>query len=70
VKRVQCGNYGDIPIPEDIFGEGKARLAVFRPRDGYWYIKGSGFRSWASTRDKNFKIQFGKRGDIPLFVRI
>ena len=46
---VQCGTRGDIPVPFDYFGEGKLRIAVYRPSNGYWYIKGDGFRNWGKT---------------------
>lgn len=38
---VQCGQDGDVPLPFDYFGEGRPRLAVFRPATGEWHIKGA-----------------------------
>ncbi len=37
---------GDVPVPEDYFKEGKSRIAVFRPSDGNWFIKGFGNNNW------------------------
>lgn len=31
---IRVGEPGDLPIPYDYFGEGKPRLAVFRPANG------------------------------------
>ena len=46
---VQCGTSGDIPVPYDFFGEGKLRIAVYRPSNGNWYIKGHGMNHWGSS---------------------
>ena len=46
---VQCGVSGDIPVPYDFFGEGKLRIAVYRPSNGHWYIKGHGMNDWDSS---------------------
>jgi hypothetical protein len=56
---VQCGGKGDIPVPGDYFGEGKARLAVFRPGAQTWYIKGPGFADWSGSPN-NASIKWGK----------
>ena len=50
----QDGQDGDIPVPSDFTGDGKADRAVFRPATGQWYIRG------LST------VQFGQAGDVPL----
>jgi hypothetical protein len=63
---VQTGAKGDIPVQADYFGEGKPRIAVFRPgKHGHWFIKGPGFQDWGSSTG-NHDLEFGKEGDIPV----
>lgn len=62
---IKLGQDGDVPVPFDYFGEGQARLAVFRPSDGTWLIKGKGLANWDSSKG-NIKLQFGEKGDIPV----
>ena len=62
---LQCGIRGDIPVPGDYFGDGIVRLAVWRPSNGVWYIKGPGIASWGHTGG-NVAVQCGQRGDIPV----
>jgi hypothetical protein len=62
---IQCGTAGDIPVPGDYFGEGRLRVAVFRPSNGTWYIKGPGLTHWGQTGG-NVEIQCGTAGDIPV----
>jgi hypothetical protein len=62
---IQCGLPGDIPVPADYYGEGRPRIAVFRPSNGTWYIKGQGLASWSQTQG-NLEIQCGLPGDIPV----
>ena len=64
-KKVQCGKAGDVPVPLDYFNEGKKRLAVWRPSDGVWYIKGRGYQDWENS-EENLSIQCGIKGDIPV----
>jgi len=62
---IKCGATGDIPVPGDYYGDGKIRLAVFRPSDGTWSIKGSGTESWNKS-EGNVEVKHGKEGDIPM----
>jgi hypothetical protein len=50
---------GDIAVPTDYTGDGKADLAVFRPLDGFWYIKNI-------SDDSITTQQWGTFGDIPI----
>jgi len=55
----QWGQEGDIPIPADYDGDGKADIAVWRPDTGTWWIIQS---STSSVRTQ----QWGLKGDIPV----
>jgi hypothetical protein len=59
VGNFKFGIRGDIPVPADYNGDGRADIAVFRPfpsdwPDGMWFIWGSGAYKW------------GVQGDIPV----
>ena len=62
---IQCGTKGDVPVPRDYFNEGKLRMAVWRPSNGVWYIKGQGYGNWGATTG-NLAIQCGTSGDVPV----
>ena len=64
-RAIQCGTRGDIPVPADYFNEGLQRIAVWRPSNGNWYIKGKGFANWGASQG-NLAIQCGTNGDVPV----
>ena len=55
---VQLGMPGDVPVPADYDGDGKADLALFSPSTGQWFIDGS--RSGVRV------LTFDPPGDLPV----
>src|SRR5205814_1142546 len=51
---VRYGRSGDIPVPADYTGDGRADLAVWRPSTGMWYVQGGR------------KYRLGERWHIPV----
>ncbi len=58
-RSVQLGALGDVPVPADYDGDGRADLAVWRPTTGEWLISGS--RTGVLT-----SVGFGAPGDVPV----
>jgi hypothetical protein len=38
-------------VPADFDADGKADVAVFRPSNGFWYVRGQFNRSWGQAGD-------------------
>jgi hypothetical protein len=61
------GGSGDIPVPADYDGDGRADLAVYRPSTGAWFIlKSTTNYSWNGTGYGYVAYQWGLSGDVPV----
>jgi Tol biopolymer transport system component len=57
VGPIPFGESGDVPVPADYLGTGRAQIALFRPATAEWLVRSE---TGAVTR-----IQFGDPGDVP-----
>ena len=53
---VQWGLSGDISVPHDFDGDGRADAAIFRPATGEWFVRSSvngstTYRQWGLSSD-------------------
>ena len=56
---IALGGPGDVPVPQDYDGDGKADLTVFRPWTSEWWI--------LKSSDNTYQREvFGGLGDIPV----
>ena len=53
---IQFGLPGDVPMPGDYLGNGRAQVGVYRPSAGLWY----------AFPDRVRPTQWGMPGDIPV----
>jgi hypothetical protein len=55
------GDSGDVPVPGDYDGDGRADIVVYRPSTAHWFVLKSSTRF--STWDT---YQWGSAGDVPI----
>ena len=54
---------GDVPLTSDFDGDGKADIGVYRPTNGYWYLRLSSANYGVGAG--NWIFQWGGSGDEP-----
>ena len=56
----QWGLSGDVPVTGDFDGDGRTELTVYRPSDGYWFVRFSSHEYSVATHGE---FQWGLPGD-------
>lgn len=59
VTSAAFGGPGDVLVPADYTGDGRADQAVWRPSTGEWFVQRSGIATY-------YSFPFGMTGDIPM----
>jgi hypothetical protein len=63
------GIKGDRPVVGDWIGDGRARIGVFRPSQGAWFLDRSGDGIWSGCAADACHGPFGLPGDVPIVGR-
>ncbi len=60
------GQAGDLPVVGDWTGSGTAKIGVFRPSSGMWYLDLNGNGKWDGCNIDKCLGPFGQSGDLPV----
>jgi hypothetical protein len=60
------GTAGDLPVAGDWDGSGSAKIGVFRPSTGEWFLDMNGNGQWDDCGQDRCLERFGMAGDLPV----